>query len=214
MFRRGDVFGGVKQEPIPAPPNLTPYAKKTDIPAVPDVSGLATKTDLVPLAKKTDIPVVPPIDTAVPPPEKTGGAAGSGGKIADSRHQHPRMSSATYVTLGANAKAQVDFTRTFPTKPTLTFAEVEAVETSQPVICRALTWIRNPGGDYIGVVIQGFRFRPLPTQNPVSVGSLLTGVITGLNSLISSLTGFSVTGGSAVGAEISVIALQQSTATT
>ncbi|NEO59237.1 MAG: hypothetical protein F6J98_02055 [Moorea sp. SIO4G2] len=53
---------------IPAPPDLTPYAKKTDIPESPDLTPYAKKTDipespdLTPYAKKTEIPEIPNLD--------------------------------------------------------------------------------------------------------------------------------------------------------
>lgn len=40
-------------------PNLSGYAKKTDIPAAPDLSPYATKAELLGYAKKTDVPAAP-----------------------------------------------------------------------------------------------------------------------------------------------------------
>lgn len=51
----------------------------------------------------------------------------------------------------------------------------------------------------------------LPTINPLSgVLTLVTQVVTGVNSIVASLTNYDVFGGSAAGASISVIAVARS----
>lgn len=216
-----DVSGLARKSEVQAVaasiPDVSGLASKTSVQqvaaAIPDITPLALKSELTPLARKSEIPVVPPIDTAAPLSEKNAPAAGASGKVSDSRHRHERLSSTTYVTIGANGKAQVDFARKFSMKPGLNFTETEAVESSEPVQCRSLNWIQDSNGMYVGVNIQAFRFRALPNQNPVTLGALLAGVITGVNNLVTSLTGFRVTGGSAQGAIISCIALEQSAVT-
>lgn len=65
------------------------------------------------------------------------------------------------------------------------------------------------GSNYTGCTIRGYRGVNLPIINPVS--GLLTAVITGVNSIVTALTGLVLFSSSmASGAEFSFIAIQPS----
>lgn len=86
----------------------------------------------------------------------------------------------------------------------------------QPLVCSVQSWVREtmtptPSGAYVGCVIKGQRAQMLPTINPLSgTLTLLSSVITGVNTLVSALTGYNVFGGGVAGASVSVIAVARS----
>lgn len=152
---------------------------------------------------------VPNPAISLPLAEKTGAATGSEvSRYALEDHQHPRLTSTTYATLDASGQATITFTRTFTNKPGLNLTETDAVAGSQPLVLRGLTWTQDAQLRYTGVVIQGLRAQLLPALQPVN--GLLTVVITGVNTVVTSLTGFNIFGGAASGASISVIAVARS----
>lgn len=152
-----------------------------------------------------------PADTT-PRSELTGGGVGTQTKkFALEDHQHPRLTSTTYATLDSTGQATVTFSRTFVNKPGINLTETDATSSSQPLVLRGLTWTRDGNGLYTGVTIQGSRAQMLPTINPLSgTITLLSGVITAVNTLVAQLTGYNVFGGSAAGASVSVIAVARS----
>jgi hypothetical protein len=78
-------------------------------------------------------------------------------------------------------------------------------------VLRGTVWQQDTNGRYYGVTIQGKRSRVLPTLTPLSGAlTLLTQLITGVNTVITSLTGYDVFGGAAAGATVSVIAVARS----
>lgn len=151
------------------------------------------------------------IDPGIPASEKTGGAGGAANKAQGAGHQHPRLTSTTYATIAANGQATVTFSRTFVNKPGLNVTETDAVSSSQPLVARGLNWVQDGNGLYTGVVIQASRAQALPTITPLSgLLTLVSGVVSGVNTALAQLTGYNVFGGSAVGASISVIAIARS----
>ncbi len=155
---------------------------------------------------------MPKPSTSTPSSEAIGGSAGSNpNKFAQEGHQRPRLTSTTYATIGADGTATVAFSRSFANKPGLNVTETDATVGSQPLVARGLGWVRDGNGAYTGVVIQASRAQMLPTITPLSgVLTLLSGVISGVNTALAQLTGYNVFGGSAVGATISVIAIARS----
>lgn len=155
---------------------------------------------------------IPQASIATPASDLIGGAAGSQPmRFAQEGHAHPRPTSTTYVTLGSDGQAFVLFSRSFTNKPGLDLSETDAVATSQPLVLRGLGWQQDTGGRYYGVTIQGMRSQRLPQLTAISgLITLLSGVITGVNTLVTALTGYNVFGGSAVGATVSVIAVARS----
>jgi hypothetical protein len=175
------------------------------------VGGLSTAVNALQasVGAKADAASVPKPANVAPMAEKVGAAIGAAtGKFALEDHQHPRLTSTTYATLGSNGQALVAFTRTFTNKPGLDMSETDATASTQPLVLRGLAWQRDAGGLYTGVTIQGLRAQMLPQLAAVS--GILTAVITGVNNLVSTLTGFNVFGGSAAGATVSVIAVARS----
>lgn len=151
------------------------------------------------------------LSSTAPKSETVSATAGAAQVASRDDHQHPRLTSTTYAALDANGEATIAFTRAFTNKPGLNLTETDAATGSQPLVLRGLGWIQDGQGRYTGVVIQGRRAQMLPTLNPLSgVLTLVTQVVTGVNTLVSALTGYNVFGGSASGATVSVIAVARS----
>lgn len=155
---------------------------------------------------------IPQPATLTPRSEMTGGATGSQvSRFAMEDHQHPRLTSTTYATIGLNGQATVTFSRSFLNKPGLNVTETDATVNSQPLVARGLSWVQDANGLYTGVTIQASRAQALPTINALSgLLTLVSGVVTGVNAMVAQLTNYNVFGGSAVGATISVIAVARS----
>jgi len=166
----------------------------------------------------------PPVDitsiqNAIPKPastaplsEKTGAATGAvTTRYALEDHQHPRLTSTIYATLDGSGQATVTFSRTFVNKPGLNLTETDATSASQPLVLRGLSWVRDGNGLYTGVTIQGQRAQMLPQINPLSGAiTLLSGLLTAVNSVFAQLTSYNIFGASASGATVSVIAIARS----
>jgi len=164
------------------------------------------------IASKADASALPkPADT-MPMAEKTGAAIGAiDTRYTRADHQHPRLTSTTYGTLGSNGQATVPFTRTFVNKPGINLTETDATASTQPLVLRAIGWTQDASGLYTGVIIQGSRAQLLPELTPLSTAlSLLSGIVTGVNTVVTTLTKYNVFGGSAAGASVSVIAVARS----
>lgn len=197
-----------------------------------DTSSLAAKADAAALAalsstvggkaSSADLAAVsaamPIIANEVPQPEVTGGQPGiEGVKVPGVRHQHPRLSSTTTGTILATGLATVTFTRSFTSPPGMVITEIPGTAPPQtmPATFKVESWVREvmtptPSGAYIGAVVRAWRSQVLPTYQQVSLVSLLSGVITGLNGLLASLTSFNIFGASVTGTAFSCIAIQRS----
>lgn len=164
------------------------------------------------LASKADLAAIPQPATATPRSEMTGGKTGDvAARYAREDHQHPRLTSTTYATLASNGQATVTFSRTFVNKPGLNMSETDAVAGSQPLVLRGLSWVQDANGLYTGVVVQGSRAQLLPALSPLStVLTLVSGVVTGVNTALTLLTNYNIFAGSAAGATVSVIAVARS----
>lgn len=162
------------------------------------ISPLATKSAL-----QTVSEAIPQFSTSTPSPEATGGAAGSMGKVPHADHQHPRLTSSTSGQTAANGTASVTFTRSFATLPGVVLTAIDNTNSAGPSM-KVMKWLtKNAQGQlvdrstsagstetYDGAVVYAWRGRALPTQTPISVATLLTGVITALNNLINALSGY------------------------
>lgn len=150
--------------------------------------------------------LIPSVQLTTNPPmsEAVVGAAGGGGTAARDDHQHTRITSSTRVTLDGSGVASVTYTRTYPTKPGVSLIAINPA--GQPIVLEVVsdTFV---GGVYTGCVIKGSRSRVLPVIEPVS--GLLTAVITGVNSLVTALTGYNIFV-PAANVEVSVIAVMAS----
>lgn len=128
-----------------------------------------------------------------PSSEATTAVAGGVDQASRTDHQHPRLTSTATGTLGSNGEATITFTRTFATKPVVSILLVESAD-NQPIIFKVKSWSQDAQNRYTGCVIKGYRLNTLPAT------------IT----LLSALVSFSISAGTAVGAEYSLIALQPS----
>jgi len=144
-------------------------------------------------ALKDKVAQIPTPATTTPKSEMTGGSVGAtSGQFALADHQHPRLTSTTYATLGTDGTATVTFTRTFVNKPGVVLTEVDAAG-QQPLSCVVTTFTQS-NGLYTGCTIKGFRGQALPA----------------VIALLGALTNFSVFAGPASGAVVSVIAVARS----
>lgn len=150
--------------------------------------------------------VVPPPSPAnfVPFAEKTGGAVGSDpNQFARADHQHPRMASSTPVLLNASGAGVATFSRSFPTAPIPSFAEIPATDgatlTGPPCVFRVKSWIKT-GADFTGANIEGFMLSP--PQGLAAVTVLGVSVAVGSQTV--------TTFGPAANANVSVIMLPNS----
>lgn len=153
--------------------------------------SFAPPVDTSDLAKKSDVPAA--ATTAPKGEARSAGIGAQSMKYALEDHQHPRLTSATIVTLDATNTATVTFTRTFAVEPSIDLTPI-APGGTQPVILQVDSWVQDGGGLYTGCVIRGYRMNTLPAT--------LT--------LLTALVNFSVSSGSASGVRVSVIALQNS----
>lgn len=145
------------------------------------------------MSQSTSVPPPMPADTAPPGESRTGAVGATSDRFARADHQHPRLTSATIVTLDGTNTATVTFTRTFAVEPSIDLTPI-APGGTQPVILQVDSWVQDGGGLYTGCVIRGYRMNTLPAT--------LT--------LLTALVNFSVSSGSASGVRVSVIALQNS----
>ena len=140
------------------------------------------------------------LTTASPDAEAVVAKPGTGQAAARDDHQHPRVSSATVQTLGADGTTTVMFTRTFTSLPAVTCLLYEA-STAQPIVFKVKGWVQDAQTNaYTGCIVQGYRASILPALSGIA---LLTGLIT-------ALANYNVFGGSAAGAQFCCIALQPS----
>lgn len=188
------------------------------------VGGLATRLNAAEgaIARKADADDVPTPATDIPAAEVVGGNAGDDAhRFAMKGHQHPRLTSTTIGTLGANGlSAAMMFSRTFAAEPGTVLTPIRPGGT-QPVSLEINAWIMANGQTYaagqtipanaeayVGCVVKGYRGQTLPQLGLVS--GLLSAVITGVNSIVAALSGFNPQGGSVNGVRFSCVVVQRS----
>lgn len=140
-----------------------------------------------------------PIAKTVPKSETVGGAAGAMNAASAADHQHPRLTSVHRVVLAANGTATVAYTRTFDKKPGIVLT---AINPTGRVVALEVVTDTGADGAWTGCTIRGVRSQVLPSLS----GILLIGP------LLTALGNFDIFGGSAAGVDVSVVAVQQSTA--
>lgn len=144
---------------------------------------------------------VPPIAEAKVP------NAGMMNEAVRADHQHPRLTSSTNHTLDANGFVTVTFTRTFDTEPAINLTALGSG--TSPIPDFRAEFIKT-GALWTGATIYGQRNRPLPALVPVSTSIILIGpLITGLNTLFTSLSGFTPYE-PAAGAQVSCVVIKNS----
>lgn len=138
----------------------------------------------------------------VPPPSpyasipagesRMGDAGNDANQFAMGGHKHPRLTSATIVTLDGSGFATATFTRSFTAMPSVDLTPITPGGT-QPVTLQVDSWVMS-GSDYVGCVVKGYR----GSTTLLNLGLVTTGL---------TLNAFA---GSASGVTVSVIALQNS----
>jgi hypothetical protein len=122
-------------------------------------------------------------------------------------HQHPRLTSSTNHTLDANGFVTVTFTRTFDTEPAINLTAIGSG--TSPIPDFRAEFIKT-GALWTGATIFGQRNRSLPVITPLNTGlSLLSTLITGLNSIFSAMSGFAAYE-PAAGAQVSCVVIKNS----
>jgi len=144
--------------------------------------------------------VPPPTPSNFVPPSEGGGQVGSDSAMfARADHQHPRLTSATPVTLDANGEGTVTFSRTFSSPPMPAFTRVPPIS-GGPCVFEVYEWIPSSGSPVTGAKVRGYRLSG--PQNLAAVTVLGISVAVGGQTLVSY--------GPANGVTVSVIALQAS----
>ena len=146
---------------------------------------------------------IPQFSSQTPSPESKAGASGSMGLVPHADHQHPRLTSSTSGQTVTDGTATVTFTRTFTALPGVVLMAIENTSSAGPSM-KVMKWLtKNAQGQlvdrsttqgstetYDGCVVYAWRSRALPAQTTINVLSLLTGVITALNNLLTALSGY------------------------
>lgn len=171
------------------------------------VQPLATKTDLDTKASTAALMMVaqtiPTFSSDTPRAETPAGAVGNMGKVPHADHQHPRLTSSTSGITGSDGTATLAFTRSFATLPGVVLTAIENNTSAGPSL-KVMKWkTKNTQGQlvdrstaqgstesYDGCVVYAWRGRALPQQQTINVLSLLGGVITALNNLLTALSGY------------------------
>lgn len=115
------------------------------------------------------------------------GDMGKSARAAREDHTHAARVQRQIVTLDSRGLATWTFGKPFSAMPSLQALVFQP--SGEPVVVEARAWIMD-GARFAGVQVQGMRSRPLPQINLVS--GLLAAVITGVNTLVSALSGFRV----------------------
>lgn len=141
----------------------------------------------------------------MPAAEATTPTAGTGQAASRDDHIHPRLASATRVTLNASSTATVTFTRSFVSAPVIQLCAINP--SGAQVVLEVVADIKT-GAVWTGCTIKGSRARQLPVID--AVGGLLTAVITGVNNIATALTGYDIFAASASGVVVNVLAIEAS----
>lgn len=152
----------------------------------------------------------------MPMAEKGNATPGNGNQASRFDHRHPRLTSPHTGLLSANGQALLMFSRQFAVMPAMAFGWVEMAN-NPPVMFKVVSWLKpnatntgliawTDGAPFAGCIIMGYRGRPLPQLGVVS--GVLTAITTGVNSLVSALTGYNPFDGSAAGVTYMATAIQ------
>lgn len=141
----------------------------------------------------------PVMATYIPLTESNDGAAGDDpATYSDGKHQHPRMSSSTPITLDPNGQGVATFSRSFASEPLPAFAQMPPLG-SGPCIFLVESWITT-GPNYTGANVRGYRL-----SGPQNLASV---TILGISAAVGGQT--ITTYGPANGVKVSVIMLPNS----
>ena len=154
---------------------------------------------------------IPPFTSMMPKAEAGTPALGSTKQIPYADHQHPRLTATARGTLDANGTASVTFTQVFDAEPAVTVLSVGARAAGKSIPDFDVTLVQDANGKYVGCTVYARRTRVLPQQTQLNVLAVLSGVITGVNTLAAALSGYDATE-PAAGAGFSLIAVKTSQA--
>jgi len=157
------------------------------------------------------------IPFATTPPRSEAGTPvlGNSKTVPDAMHQHPRLTATAKGLLDTNGLATVTFTQQFDAEPAIAIISVGARTAGKAVPDFDFTFTTDQvTGKFIGGTVYGRRARKLPEQplagNPITgVLATLVNVISGLNAIALSITGYDATE-PASGAGYTLIAVKQS----
>ncbi|SFH04333.1 hypothetical protein [Methylobacterium gossipiicola] len=173
-----------------------------------DLSAYATKDAVTALQSR-----IPSFATVMPKAEAGASNLGTVPQIPYADHQHPRLTATAKGTLDGTGNATVVFTQVFDAEPAVTVISVGAKSAGWAVPDFDVTFVTSAQGKFTGCTVYGRRARRLPPQplaaSPLALTTLLTGVITGVNAIAASITGYDATE-DAAGAGFSLIAVKAS----
>lgn len=153
-------------------------------------------------------PVIPKPATTAPPPVALQGSAGTSTEYALKDHTHEARTQRKVVTLDGNGLSTWTFAKPFENKPSLNYMVFQPTGTGK-VVVDAVEWVMV-AGKFAGVKVSGSRSQKLPQSPPVNALALLGNVITGVNNLISGLSGYDIfAGGNLNGVEVHLSAGDQ-----
>jgi len=174
-----------------------------------DLSGVAQTATAAAQA------AVPPFSNVQPKAEGGAPALGAVQMSPFADHVHPRLTATARGTLDANGDATVVFTQVFDAEPAVTVISVGAKAAGWAVPDFDVSPVTNAQGKFTGCTVYGRRARRLPTQplsaSPLGVLAVLTSVISGVNAIAASITGYDATE-PAAGAGFYLIAVKTSAA--
>lgn len=159
---------------------------------IPDTSGLASRTQLQSLSDTVSAISVPSAATATPVAVAPEGQSGTSVRYAREDHTHAARVQRKILTLDTNGQAVWTFDRPFANMPVLNYMVFQDAGNGL-IIVEANEWVRGSNNTYAGVRITGRRHQRLPLL--ATVTGILTAVITGVNALVTALSGFDVFGG-------------------
>lgn len=140
---------------------------------------------------------MPSFATVMPKGEAGASALGTVSQIPYADHQHPRLTATAKGTLDSTGNASVTFTQIFDNEPAVTVISVGAKAAGWAVPDFDVTPVTNGQGKFVGCTVYGRRARRLPAQplsaSPLGVLAVLTSVISGVNAIAASITGYDAT---------------------
>lgn len=151
-----------------------------------ELDGIQTAINNLPQPPSPSITT--PISVAVD------GVQGTSETYARSDHTHAARVQRRILTLDASGLATWTFTRAFTAEPSLQYMVFQS--TGDPIVVEAQSWVMN-GANYTGVVVKGYRSRPLPALATIT-GTLLTDILTPLNNRLGLLNNFNLFGGASL----------------
>lgn len=188
---------------IPDVSNLATAASVTALSArIPDVSGLAAKSQVDTLSQAVAAIKVPDPATSSPPPTDLVQKMGTSTRYAREDHTHKARVKRNVVTIAANGYATWTFSEPFENIPVIAHMVQETAGLNRVNVI--VTDVSKTS-----VTIYADRLKNLPVIQPVS--GILTAVITGVNSIVTALSGLNLSGGSAQGAKVNLYAAEPTT---